>query len=124
MNIEIGSVSWVDGLAFDNERDSVALIADVGKFRNCTSKPDGDRYTISDFFGSRKGWIQYDVESGKKSHKEQCVVVGKMEGCADKDHYYILVVVPTREDGEYTRVGVGMVRTGCVKKLRACVRIV
>ena len=124
MNIEIGLVSWVDGLAFDNERDSVALIADVGKFRNCTSTPDGDRYTISNFFGSRKGWIQYDVESGKKGHKEQCVVVGMTEGSADKDHYYILVVVPTREDGEYTRVGVGMVRTGCVEKLRARVRIV
>lgn len=124
MNIEIGSVSWVDGLTFDNERDSVALSADVGKFRNCTSKPDGDRYTISNIFGSRKGWVQYDVESGKKGHKEQCVVVGKTEGSTDKDHYYILVVVPTREDGEYTRVGVGMVRTGCVKKLRARVRIV
>ena len=124
MNIEIGSVGWVDGLAFDNERDSVGLIADLGKFRNCTSKPDGDRYIISDFFGSRKGWIQYDIESGKKGHKERCVVVGRAEGGADNDRYYILVVVPTREDGEYTRVGVGVVRTGCVKKLRARVRIV
>lgn len=57
MNIEIGLVSWVDGLAFDNERDSVALIADVGKFRNCNLTLDGDRYTISNFFRSREGWI-------------------------------------------------------------------
>ena len=47
-----------------------------------------------------------------------------MEGSADKDHYYILVVVPMREDGEYTRVGVSIVQTCCVEKLRARVRIV
>jgi hypothetical protein len=41
-----------------------------------------------------------------------------------KKHYYILVVLLTREDGEYTRIGVGMVRTSCVKRLRASVRIV
>jgi hypothetical protein len=124
MEIEMGSVSWVRVLAFDDERDSAALIADVGKFQNCTSKPDGDRYTISNFSGKKKGWIQYDVESGKKGHKEHCVVVGRAEESASTYHYYILIVVPTREDGEYTRIGVGMVRSSYVKRLRAGVRIV
>jgi hypothetical protein len=51
-------------------------------------------------------------------------VIGRANEDPNKDHYYILVVVPTGEDGEYKRVGVGMVQTGCVEKLRAHVRIV
>jgi hypothetical protein len=39
MNIEIGSVSWVQALSFDDQRDR-ASIADVGEFRNLTIKPD------------------------------------------------------------------------------------
>ncbi|KAI1537951.1 hypothetical protein PtrSN002B_009247 [Pyrenophora tritici-repentis] len=124
MEVEIGSVSWADELAFDDERDSAALNADVGKFRKCTLKPGGDRYTISNFFGGKRGWVHYDVKSGRREHEELCVVVGRAEEKASKDHYYILVVVPTGEDGEYKRVGVGMVRTRCVEKLRAHVRIV
>jgi len=123
IEVKVGFVSWVDELAFDNERDSAALIADVGKFWKCTLKPDGNRCTIFNFFGRKRGWFQYDVKSGRKGHKEQCVVVGRMEN-ANEDYYYILIVVPTGEDGEYKRVGVGMVRTGCVEKLRAHVRIV
>lgn len=124
IEVEIGSVSWINGLAFDNERDSAALITDVGKFRNCTLKPDNHRYTISNFFGWKRGWIQYDVESGINGHEELCVVVGRAEEKASKGHYYILVVVPTEKYNEYKRVGVGMVRTSCVEKLRAHVRIV
>jgi hypothetical protein len=123
MEIECGSVSWVEALAFDDERDS-ALIAGVGKIRNCTMWRDGDRYTVFDFFGRKKGWVRYDVESDKKGRREQCVVIGRTEGSVDKEHYYILVVVPTRIDGEYRRVGVGMVRSSCVVSLRADVRIV
>jgi hypothetical protein len=122
IEVKFGLVSWVDKLAFDDERDSAALIADVGKFRKCTLKPDNDRYTISSFFGRKRGWVQYDVESGRKGHEELCVVVGRAEEKASKDHYYILVVVPTGEDGEYKRVGVGMVRIGYVEKWRAHVR--
>jgi hypothetical protein len=124
MEVKIGSVSWVNTLAFDAERDSAALIADVGKFRYFTLKPDGDRYTVSNFFGRAKGWIQYDVKSGESGHGDHCVVIGRTEESIGKKHYYILVVVPTSEDGEYTRIGVGIVRTGCVKRLRASVRIV
>ena len=51
-------------------------------------------------------------------------MIGRMKEGIRKKHYYILVVVPTREDGEYTRVGVGMVRTSCVKRLRTGVRVV
>jgi hypothetical protein len=128
MEVAIGDVSWVNALAFDDERDSAALIADVGKFQHVTLKPDGDRYTVFNFFGRAKGWIQYDVEGSESGRRDHCVVIGRTEENIGKKHYYILVVVPTREEGredeEYTRIGVGMVRTGCVKRLRASVRIV
>jgi hypothetical protein len=124
MEVAIGTVSWVNALAFDAKRDSAALIADVGKFQHVTLKTSGDRYIVSNFFGRAKGWVQYDVEGGKSGRRDHCVVVGRTEESIRKKHYYILVVVPTREDGEYTRVGVGMVQTGYVKRLRASVRIV
>jgi hypothetical protein len=124
MAVAIGSVSWANALAFDAERDSAALVANVGKFRYVTLKPEGDRHTVSNFLGRAKGWIKYDVEGGESGHGDHCVVIGRTKESIRKKHYYILVVVPTREDGEYMRVGVGMVRTGCVKRLRASVRIV
>jgi hypothetical protein len=124
IEIGIGSVDWVVPLAFDDERDSAALITDVGEFRDCTMKLDGDRYTVSDVSGRKGGWVRYDVESGEKGCTDYCVVIGRTMEDVNEEHYYILVVVPTKEDGEYTRVGVGMVRTGCVERLRVHVRIV
>ena len=127
MEVATGSVSWVNALAFDAERDSAALITDVGQFQYVTLKKNGDRYTLSNLFGRQKGWVRYDVEGVKSGRRDCCVVIGRTganEKILGKKHYYILVVLPTREDGEYTRIGVGMVRTGCVKRLRAGVRIV
>jgi hypothetical protein len=129
MEIKIGSVSWVNALTFDAERGSAALIADVGKFQHVTLKPNGNRCTLSNFFGRQKGWVRYDVEGVESGRRDRCVVIGRTEEeSIGKKHYYILVVVPKREDGredgEYTRIGVGMVRIGCVKRSRASVRIV
>ena len=127
MEVATGSVSWVNTLAFDAERDSAALITDVGQFQYVTLKKNGDRYTLSNLFGRQKGWVRYDVEGVESSRRDCCVVIGrteKTEKKISKKYYYILVVLPTREDREYTRIGVGMVRTGCVKRLRASVRII
>ena len=131
MEVVIGSVSWVNALGFDAERNSAALITDVGRFQHVTLKPNGDHYTLSNLFGRQKGWVRYDVEGVESGRGDRCVVIGrteKEEKNIGKKYYYILVVLPTREDGredgEYTRIGVGMVRTGCVKRLRASVRIV
>jgi hypothetical protein len=123
MNIKIGSVSWVDTLRFDKERD-YALVTDVGRFWNCTMEPNGNRYTILDISTSEAGWMRYDVEDGGKGTENHCVVVGRTEDFAVEEHYYILIVVPTEDDGEYKRVGVGMVRADRVEGLRADVRIV
>jgi hypothetical protein len=125
IEIDWGLVSWVHALAFD-EHDSAALIADVGEFRHVTLERNGDRYTVSNTSGGREGWLQYDIEGSESGRKDHCVVIGRTEKNEEEkeEHYYILVVVPTGEDGEYTRIGVGMVQSSCVKRLRAGVRIV
>ena len=125
--VAFGSVSWVNALAFDAKPDSAALIADVGKFQHVTPKTNGDHYTLSGRFGRQKGWIRYDIEGLESGRRDYCVVIGRTEDNErniGKKYYYILVVLATREDGEYTRIGVGMVRTGYVERLRASVRIV
>jgi hypothetical protein len=125
MEIEMGSVSWVKALAFDAKRDSAALIADVGMFRDCTMKSKGDRCIIFDISTNNEaGWIRYDIKSGAEGSENHCVVVGRTEVNNAPPQYYVLVVVSTGENGEFRRVGVGMVGTGYVEKLGSKVRIV
>jgi hypothetical protein len=125
MEVKNGRVSWISALAFDAERNSAALIADVGKFRECTMESEGDCYIISDISTNNEtGWIRYDIKSGAEGSENHCVVVGRTEYNNAAQQYYVLVVVPTEKDGEFRRVGVGMVRTGCVEKLGSEVRIV
>ena len=79
---------------------------------------DRKYYTILGFGRTKRGWIQYDIEEGEDLFKEQCVVIRKksIEDGDSKDRdrldvkeYYILVVRPTSVDGEYKRVGVGLI---------------
>jgi hypothetical protein len=124
MEIRRGSVSWFKALAFDTECDSAALIADVGRFLYCTMKPEDDRCIVLDISTNNEaGWIRYDIESGAEGSENHCVVVGRTEDSSFEQRFYVLVVVPTRKDGVYRRVGVGMVGTGCVERLASDVRI-
>jgi len=82
-----------------------------------------------DFGGTKRGWIQYDVEEDEDLFKERCVVTGK-KSIKDKDgdrldvkEYYILVVRPTSVDGEYKRVGVGLIQSNYVLGQRFDVRV-
>jgi len=130
-DITVGSVEWVDNLQFDKKRKS-ALITDVGKFWNCcTLEPDGNRYAIFKFVGRKRGrirynvgWIQYDVGKVKKLRQKRCVVVGRTTEHGSKEEYYILVVVPTIRDNEYTRVGIGEIQCGHVKRWKNNMRVV
>jgi hypothetical protein len=127
MEVASGSISWVNALAFNTERNSAALITNVGKFQHVTLKKNSDYYTLFNLFKKPEGWVWYDVEGVKSGRRDCCVVIGRTkekERDIGKKYYYILVVLLRREDGEYTRIGVGMVRTGCIKRLRASVRIV
>jgi hypothetical protein len=127
MDIPFGTVDWIDNLRFDEERE-LALIANLGKFLDCTIQLDGKHYAILDSGGMKRGWIQYDVEDGKDFCKERCVVVGKQLNMdvdkLDVKEYYILVVRPTSVDGEYERVGVGRVRSDYVVRYRLNVQVV
>jgi hypothetical protein len=125
VEVKIGSVSWVKALAFDTKCDPAALIADVGKLLGCTIKSEGDRCIVLDISTNNEaGWIRYDIESDAEGSENHCVVVGKTEDNNAAQQYYVLVVVPTGKDGEYRRVGVGKVGTGCVERLGSDVRIV
>jgi hypothetical protein len=120
--ITFNRVQWVTNLRFDEGRDCEhALIADVGKFRDCTMQSDGNRYAVLDLFKTNRGWIHYDVEDGENLLEEHCVVVGST---ADSEYYYILVARPTSVDGEYERVGMGLVSKKCLVRERVDVRVV
>ena len=125
MEIRTGSVSWAKALAFETKCDPAALIADVGKLLGCTIKSEGDRCIVLDISTNNEaGWVRYDIESGVEGSENHCVVVGRTEDNNAAQEYYVLVVVPTKKGGEYRRVGVGKVGTGCVERLASDVRIV
>ena len=88
-------------------------------------EPDGKYYAILDFGRTKRGWIQYDVEEDKDLFKERCVVAGEKSGWnrLDVKEYYILVVRPTSVDGEYKRVGVGLIQSDYVVRQRFNVRV-
>jgi hypothetical protein len=113
-------VQWITNLRFDKHCKN-ALIADVGKFQDCTMEWDGSRYAVFDLSKTNRGWIRYDVEDGKDLLEEHCVVVGSTE---DSEHYYILVARPTSVNGEYERVGIGQVQKNCLVRERVNVRVV
>jgi hypothetical protein len=117
--IRFGQMRLITGLRFD-EHCEHALIADVGKFQDCRMELDRGRYAVIDLSNTKRGWISYDVEDGKKLLEEHCVVVGS----TDSNDYYILVVRPTSVDGEYERVGIGQVSRNCLVRKQVNVRVV
>ncbi|KAF2175187.1 hypothetical protein K469DRAFT_724384 [Zopfia rhizophila CBS 207.26] len=92
-------------------------------FQNCKMGLYEAQYAVLDSDGAKRGWIQYDVEGGKDLRKEQYVVVGRKSNSGIEE-YYVLVVRPTGVDGEYRRVGVGLIQSDCVVGQRINVRVV
>jgi hypothetical protein len=100
-------------------------LATWGRTLGCTIKSKGDRCIVLDISTNNEaGWVRYDIESGAEGSENHCVVVGRTEDNNAAQQYYVLVVVPTKKGGEYRRVGVGKVGTGCVERLGSDVRIV
>lgn len=122
IDIPFGRVDWINNIWFDEVRET-ALIANVARFRSCSMELDGDCYALFDIFKVKRGWIRYDVKGGTELCITKCVVVGRMEKNGGEE-YYVIVVVPTSVDGEYRRIGVGIVRNSCVVRERVGVRIV
>ena len=127
MDIRFGRVDWIHNLRFDEGREPV-LIADVGEFRDCTIEPNGKHYAILDFGRTKRGWIQYDIKEDEDLFKGQCVVAGKKSSKVwsklDVKEYYILIVRLTSVDGEYKRVGVGLIQSDYVVRQRFNVRVI
>lgn len=123
-DIPFNSVDWIDDLRFDEEYE-YALVADVGKFRD-GMKLDR-KHTVLDSGNEERGWIKYDTEKDKDEEskdlcKERCVVVGRKS--KEVKEYYIIVVKPTSVDGEYRRVGVGLIQSDYMARQRLNARVV
>lgn len=124
MKIPFGKGAWINDLRFDDERKK-ALIAHVGVFRNCTTIPEGKRHAILSDEEVEKGWIHYDVEEIVGLCNLRCVVIGNcMKRMLLTKMYCILVVRPTGVDGEYGRVGCGMIHSDYVVEDAFNMRIV
>jgi hypothetical protein len=78
--LPVGQVRWNTGLRFNKDCDcDHALITDLGKFRDCKTAWEDNRYAVVDPSETNRGWIRYDVEDGKNLLEEHCVVVGSTE---------------------------------------------
>jgi len=88
---------------------------------------DGKYYAILNFGRTKRGWIQYNIKEDEDLFKEQYVVARK-KSSKDRDRldvkeYYILIVRPTSIDGEYKRVGVGLIQSNYIVRQRFNVRV-
>jgi hypothetical protein len=136
MDIPFGGVDWVNNLRFDKKHNFMlfkkkgkhALITEIGGFRNCSLQKKERCHAILDLSKTERGWIQYDITGTKDLQAERCVVVGrklyKDQHGLIKRKYYMLVVRPTSTDGEYERVGVGLVQSDYVVRQSLDVRVV
>jgi len=127
IDIPFSTVNWINSLRFNRECN-LALIADIGEFRDYTMELDRKHYIVLDFSRTKRGWIQYDVNRGEDLCKERCVVAEKKSSKdkyrLDVEEYYILVVRPTSVDDKYKRVGVGLIQSNYVVGQRLNVRVV
>ena len=130
LDIPFSLVEWIDNLRFHGKRGH-ALRAEIGQFWKCRIEQEETRGVILDSGGTKRGWLQYDVDGGIDVHLQRCVVVGRIHKehkneDEDKDEfeYYILVVSPTCSKEEYERIGIGMVQASYVSRVGLNVRIV
>jgi len=134
MDIPFGTVEWNMKLRFNEEymffkrKGRHALVTNIGVFQNCSLEQRDTNYAILDSSEAERGHIQYDTKASEDLYAERCVVVGmdsyEYEHGLRSKKYYILVVRRTRVDGEYTRVGVGWIRSDYVRRQRLKVRVV
>lgn len=121
MKLPISGVHWNHKLRFDDKR-KLALIASARKFQNCTTELDGTRYAILDSNKVRRGWVRYDIEEFDLC-EARCVLVGSKTTLIAKKSF-MLVVRRTSVEGEYKRVGLGMIHKSFVKEEAVDMRIV
>lgn len=115
---------WFEYLHFDEKGGcDHAIRSHLWTFRDCTLEPESYPCKLVNSNGVCMGQIVYDDNDRKEFLEERCVVIGR-ERELKFFRYYILVVRPTGVDGEYKRVGMGMVQDECVVGERADIRII
>jgi hypothetical protein len=135
MDIPFNKVDWMVRLRFSkkhnyewwfNKKGNAALVTDIGSFQNCNSEQRETNHVILDSSKAERGEIWYDLKASEGLDTERCVVVGRdaHEDELGLRKYYILVVRPNSVDNEYTRVGVGWIRSDYVKRQRLNMRVV
>lgn len=67
--------------------------------------------------------MQFDAEDSTDFDLQKYIVVGRI-GRGQEIKYFILVIRPTAINGEYERVGVGLIQKSYVSKLEDGIRIV
>ena len=110
----IGYGNWNTFRKLQFIRDGTGLVTNVWGFQDCCLQKDlgadstGTRYQILDLSGELRGWVMYDVEDYSTLPLEWAVVLGKRS----QDLY--LLVVKRTAGGEYERLGIGMIKKGCI----------
>ena len=112
MDIPFDNINWINNLRFDKGHE-LALITDVGEFRDCTMELNRKYYAILDFGKMKRGWIQYNIKEDKDLFKKQSIVTrrksSKYWDRLDVKKYYILVIRPTSVDSKYKKIRVGLI---------------
>jgi hypothetical protein len=133
VKVSFVGVSWIkpDHLQFNQERTG-AVTASLGEILGCTTRPCENciarlcetRHELEEA-GEERGWVQYDFKGNEKLDTIQCAIIGSKRATDDcPAEYYILLVRPTGADGEYKRVGVRQVQSGCVARQRKSILLV
>jgi hypothetical protein len=133
VKIPYGRLSWIKHNYLKLKDRDGAVTVSLGEIPKCTKRSCENcttglcerRHVLVDAAGMKRGWIQYDVESDEESNTIQCVVIGRQRAeDTGPDQYYILLVSPTSVDGQYKRVGVGQVESGCAVRQEGSILLV
>jgi len=138
MGVPLDGVEWYDYLRFDKrcecEQAKVtnlwtvcerkhAIVTNLWTVLDLPKVFCRAQHAVLNSDGAKEGWINYDLEGGEDSCQKRCIVVGRLQE-SDVDKYYVLVVRSTSVNGEYRRIGLGLIQSKCVERQAIIVRVV
>jgi hypothetical protein len=114
-------------ICFHKTRADTLTATGVGKFVNLPQSQAElqavSHYEMTGFRDDPKRGLWFDTGEEVDTDHLYCVFILRL-GPEIDGWYWVLLVVPTDNDGEYTRVGVGMISIEWVSTVRQDVRIV
>ena len=136
--VPLGGVEWYDYLQFDKRceceqakftnlwtvcKRKHAIVTNLWTVLDLPKVFSKAQHADLDFDGAEEGWINYDLEGGEDSCEKRCIVVGRLQD-SGVDKYYVLVVRSTSVNGEYRRIGLGLIQSKHVERQVINVRVV